>query len=376
VSLPDPPAPSELIGFPVVIMPANVPLARIHHNLRDPEYFSADGSGRFDPRPGSTSGFGTCYLSTHPLGAFLETFGRIRPVLHAMTAVAACGGATTPSVHDGRGEVQPLRFSAVPLEVVPSPQFEVRGSYPQLFDGSVPETVANKAMYAGIIANEEVAYSTPGKHPVRATVGSHTGSYWLVFDPSEMSANTAVVSVLFTVYYAGPGGAGSSYWFGVTVDMGSGRTVSMEDLFADPQKGWTAVARAAQEIAASNASPICRADALSSQTYEDVFAPGPAGYQGYVLAPAGLQIGIPPGVLCNPTTTVPWSEVSPYLGALGRSLVAGIRPPQTPISTTSTGSTTLPASTSSSTSTTPAVSTTASTSSTSQVLAGSVRKSV
>lgn len=62
-------------------MPANAPLARIHHNLRDPEYFSADSSGRFDPPPGSSAGFGTCYLSTHPLGAFLETFGRIRPVL-------------------------------------------------------------------------------------------------------------------------------------------------------------------------------------------------------------------------------------------------------------------------------------------------------
>lgn len=81
MTLPDPPAPSELTGFPAVIMPANVPLARIHHNLRDPEYFSEDGSGRFDPPVGSTAGFGTCYLSTHPLGAFLETFGRIRPVL-------------------------------------------------------------------------------------------------------------------------------------------------------------------------------------------------------------------------------------------------------------------------------------------------------
>lgn len=81
MNLPDPPAPPELTGFPAVLIPANAPLARIHHNLRDPEYFSADGSGRFDPPPGSTAGFGTCYLSTHPMGAFLETFGRIRPVL-------------------------------------------------------------------------------------------------------------------------------------------------------------------------------------------------------------------------------------------------------------------------------------------------------
>lgn len=81
MTLPGPPTLSELNGFPGVIVPANAPLARIHHNLRDPEYFSADSSGRFDPPPDSTAGFGTCYLATHPLGAFLETFGRIRPVL-------------------------------------------------------------------------------------------------------------------------------------------------------------------------------------------------------------------------------------------------------------------------------------------------------
>lgn len=81
MTLPRPPSVSELTGFPAVVLPANVPLVRIHHNLNDPEFFSADGSGRFDPPPGSTAGFGTCYLSTHPLGAFLETFGRIRPVL-------------------------------------------------------------------------------------------------------------------------------------------------------------------------------------------------------------------------------------------------------------------------------------------------------
>jgi len=81
MTIPSPPATSELTSFPSVVIAANVPLARIHHNLNDAEYFSSDSSGRFDPPPGSSAGFGTCYLSTHPLGAFLETFGRIRPVL-------------------------------------------------------------------------------------------------------------------------------------------------------------------------------------------------------------------------------------------------------------------------------------------------------
>lgn len=81
MTLARPRALSELHGFPAVIVPANAPLARIHHNLRDAEYFSADSTGRFDPPHGSVAGFGTCYLSTHPLGAFIETFGRIRPVL-------------------------------------------------------------------------------------------------------------------------------------------------------------------------------------------------------------------------------------------------------------------------------------------------------
>jgi hypothetical protein len=44
---------------------------RIHAVDRSPWWFSADGSGRFDP---VGTGMGTCYLAERPLGALVEVF--------------------------------------------------------------------------------------------------------------------------------------------------------------------------------------------------------------------------------------------------------------------------------------------------------------
>jgi RES domain-containing protein len=44
---------------------------RIHAVDRSPWWFSADGSGRFDP---VGTGMGTCYLAERPLGAWVEVF--------------------------------------------------------------------------------------------------------------------------------------------------------------------------------------------------------------------------------------------------------------------------------------------------------------
>jgi RES domain-containing protein len=68
--------------FPVQRIHPDRELYRIHREAHGPLWFAAtdpgaDG-GRFDLP--TASGFGTCYLSTSPVGAFLERFGRVRPV--------------------------------------------------------------------------------------------------------------------------------------------------------------------------------------------------------------------------------------------------------------------------------------------------------
>lgn len=79
MSLPAPPDdPAELAEFPTRTVPADYPYARIHHDRHEPEWFCDKGDCRFDPPPGA--GFGTCYLAGHPLGAFVEKFGRLRVV--------------------------------------------------------------------------------------------------------------------------------------------------------------------------------------------------------------------------------------------------------------------------------------------------------
>lgn len=53
-------------------------LYRIHQLHLEPEFFDdkADNN-RFNPPAGSPPAFGTCYLSTHPLGCYIETLGRM-----------------------------------------------------------------------------------------------------------------------------------------------------------------------------------------------------------------------------------------------------------------------------------------------------------
>ena len=62
----------NLDGFPVAEWRAGRPLYRLHRAENGPWWFSADGSGRFDPV--EASGRGTCYLARAPLGAWVEVF--------------------------------------------------------------------------------------------------------------------------------------------------------------------------------------------------------------------------------------------------------------------------------------------------------------
>lgn len=58
-------------GFPRRTLKATREIYRIHRAGTEPWWFSADGSGRFDP---VGTGFGACYLAEQPLGAWVEVF--------------------------------------------------------------------------------------------------------------------------------------------------------------------------------------------------------------------------------------------------------------------------------------------------------------
>lgn len=84
MSLADPPDHADaLAGFPELLWGASQPLSRVHRQRHGTLHYATDRLGRFNP-PAGDHGFGTCYLSTDPRGAFVETLGRFRVLTRRM----------------------------------------------------------------------------------------------------------------------------------------------------------------------------------------------------------------------------------------------------------------------------------------------------
>jgi hypothetical protein len=60
-----------LASFPRRTLRGDTEVFRIHRSDHEAWWFSADGTGRFDPLG---TGFGACYLAVDPLGAWIEVF--------------------------------------------------------------------------------------------------------------------------------------------------------------------------------------------------------------------------------------------------------------------------------------------------------------
>ncbi len=80
--------------FPRRTLKADRDIYRIHRADRPPWWFSADGSGRFDP---VGTGQGACYLAEQPLGAWVEVFRR-----RLLLADAELQGRVMTTVRIGR----------------------------------------------------------------------------------------------------------------------------------------------------------------------------------------------------------------------------------------------------------------------------------
>lgn len=74
----------SLARFPRRTLRADRVVHRIHRAASDPWWFSADGSGRFDPV--GVAGIGACYLAEHPLGAWVEVFRKALLISEAEVA--------------------------------------------------------------------------------------------------------------------------------------------------------------------------------------------------------------------------------------------------------------------------------------------------
>jgi hypothetical protein len=77
VSALPPPDTVDLAEFPRVDI--YEPLFRVHRRDRGMVRFSTAGTWRFDPPPGDDD-YGVCYAAAEPLGAVVETLGRVLPL--------------------------------------------------------------------------------------------------------------------------------------------------------------------------------------------------------------------------------------------------------------------------------------------------------
>jgi hypothetical protein len=91
VSDPPPADLAALENFPTYEFPPGATLYRIYRLAHGAMHFSADGTQRFDPPPSSRRDFGSCYFAGSAIGAFLEVFGRIRPVQQERVRERALG---------------------------------------------------------------------------------------------------------------------------------------------------------------------------------------------------------------------------------------------------------------------------------------------
>ncbi len=65
-------------NFPRRLLPAGTLLFRVHRSAHEPVFYGNDGTGRFDPM--GLEDVGVCYLGLRDETAFLEVFGRQRPL--------------------------------------------------------------------------------------------------------------------------------------------------------------------------------------------------------------------------------------------------------------------------------------------------------
>ncbi len=78
--IPEPPDAEALLDLPRILLTPKDRLYRVHGAGREPNYFSFDRFGRFNPPP-RVSTFGTCYCSASDEGGFIEVLGHGSPVV-------------------------------------------------------------------------------------------------------------------------------------------------------------------------------------------------------------------------------------------------------------------------------------------------------
>ena len=218
----------------------------------------------------------------------------------------------------------PLMVVAVPTPRFQVPRYDTRGTYPQVRDANLDLSAVNAGLRAAVILDQR-EYAPAARRNSVGTAREYHGLYKTSIDRRLLSASTVVVSALMPATKLYPGGNEGNTWVAVTVRVPSGRPVRITSLFADPSRGLRALASAWKtRVRRTNPRmwPCVRFHLAD-------YRPGARRYRHFALTVQGLTVGFWQEPACNRlAATVPYTVLRPYLGKLGRRLIAGIRRPR------------------------------------------------
>lgn len=230
-------------------------------------------------------------------------------VLAAVTAVADVG----------RTRVRSFALVSAAPPCLPVRDYVTSGAYPNVRGSSKTVARTNIALRR-VVVRDQRSYAPLAR---RHSVLNGAGIYETAIDRGLTSASTVVVSALIPALKLYPGGNDGQTWISATVDVRSGRAVSLPQLLANPSLALPVLAR--------DWKARLRHTMLWAYVAEDAagYTPSFAHYRYFALTPTGLAFGFgqePGGSRFS--AVIPYRLVHPFLSPLGRRLVAGVRQPR------------------------------------------------
>jgi hypothetical protein len=226
----------------------------------------------------------------------------------AIAALTAVAGLTT-------GTVRRLTVISAVTPCLPVHGYLTTGTYPNVLGASKGAARTNIALRRAVVADQQGYAPSAQQH----RVPNGSGVYRTAVDQQLTSASTVVVSALIPTLKLYPDRSGSQTWISATIDVLSGRPVSLRQLLANPPLALAALAASWRARSRAVLPPAVAQDAAD-------YTPTFAHYRYFALTPAGLAFGFPAGAAGSRfAAVIPYRIVRPYLSPLGRRLVAGVR---------------------------------------------------
>jgi hypothetical protein len=242
-------------------------------------------------------------------------------LLATIAAALALAGAASA------GGVTPLALTSAPTPRLKVARYDTSGTFPQL--AGAPYV---NALLRAVVLDDQRKYAVTARRVVGWLSPSFKarGLYETGVVPRLVSGSTEVASAMFPVRALYPGGNDGDRWLSLTVEVPTGRVVEVGDLFANSSTGLAKLAAAARaRVLATNQ---CVAGGDRTLLAEGT-RPTAENFTHFALTPAGLAVGFELGQVGSSAcgrveATVQYATIRPSLSALGRSLVAGVRPPR------------------------------------------------